>query len=813
MQIHEVARGAPQRGPTSTRAGGRGLASVALFLGLGLALWLGLLPLWTLPGVAPATAPAESFSAERALAHLRVIAQEPHPLGSSANSEVREYILAELRALGLQPEVQTTTAVNNFPGVTTFSTGTVHNIVARLPGTASTGAIALDAHYDAATSGPGASDCGSCVAGLLETARALRAGPALRNDVIFVFTDGEENQDLGAAAFVAEHPLAKDVRLALNFEAMAVGGPSVLYFTSQNNSWLISEYARAATLPLASSAVTTLMDLFPSQQFGCDLAEYTLAGAAGLGFIYFGEDIPAYHTARDSIDLTDPRSIQHHGLNALNLTHHFGNLDLGQATRPGAEVFFNVRPGVLVHYPASWAAPLAGLAGLLWLGLVALGWRRRALSVGGLMVGLLALPLSALLALAAAGLAWAGLKVANPDLLVYMIGNYASETFLLGLAALVAAVVTALYGALFARVRVANLAAGAALLWAVLGLLVALSLPGMSYVFTWPLLFGLLALGWQLGASARHPAFAVATLALAAAPGVALVAQVVGITAPLFIRLDALLGAALGQPLPLLPVPLLLVGLLGGLLLPQLAVLAGAGPGAAGPRAGRRLRVAGLALLAAVLLLGVGWLQSGFGPQQPRPTSVAYQLDADTGASTWVTVDRQANVWSAQFFPQGVARASTTYPLLGLAAWSVPAPRLDLAAPRATVLADSVADGVRQLSLRLDSPRQASTLAVMAQASGEILAASLNGKPLDLGQFAPEERQEVFFQYYGLPATGVELALRVRSAEPLRLTLLDRSTGLPSIPGLAVQPRPQGFIAAPDMPDPTVVRQSFTIGR
>ena len=35
-----------------------------------------------------------------------------------------------------------------------------------------------------------------CVANVLEVARALRAGPRLRNDVIFVFSDGEENGDL-----------------------------------------------------------------------------------------------------------------------------------------------------------------------------------------------------------------------------------------------------------------------------------------------------------------------------------------------------------------------------------------------------------------------------------------------------------------------------------------------------------------------------------------------------------------------------------------------------------------------------------------
>ena len=53
------------------------------------------------PAVVPASAAPTEFSAERALAHVRAIAQRPHPVGSADNARVREYVLAQLRALGL----------------------------------------------------------------------------------------------------------------------------------------------------------------------------------------------------------------------------------------------------------------------------------------------------------------------------------------------------------------------------------------------------------------------------------------------------------------------------------------------------------------------------------------------------------------------------------------------------------------------------------------------------------------------------------------------------------------------------------------
>lgn len=44
---------------------------------------------------------------------------------------------------------------------------------------------------------------------------------------------------LGAKAFVDAHPTAKEVKVALNFEARGNGGPSIMFETSPDNGWLI----------------------------------------------------------------------------------------------------------------------------------------------------------------------------------------------------------------------------------------------------------------------------------------------------------------------------------------------------------------------------------------------------------------------------------------------------------------------------------------------------------------------------------------------------------------------------------------------
>jgi hypothetical protein len=108
----------------------RALLSLLVMLSVVIAVALALMPRY----VAPATAQTEVFSGARAMVHLPVVSAQPHPAGTPEQALVRDYLLAQLSALGLQPEVQ--------------RAGGVENVVARLPGTASTGAVVVLAHYD-----------------------------------------------------------------------------------------------------------------------------------------------------------------------------------------------------------------------------------------------------------------------------------------------------------------------------------------------------------------------------------------------------------------------------------------------------------------------------------------------------------------------------------------------------------------------------------------------------------------------------------------------------------------------------------------
>lgn len=253
--------------------------------------------------------------------HVRLIAREPHPTGSEANQRVRDYLLQELTSLGLAPHVQTAAPINERFG-SPYKVARVDNVLARIDGADEGGrALLLAAHYDSVPTGPGANDDAVAVAALLETARALLSQPPDRNDIVLLFTDGEEAGLFGARAFVEEHPWAADVVVAVNFEARGNSGPSALDETSAENARLIRALAEAVPRPVASSAMQEVSRWLPHTN---DLRVFKEAGMAGFDLSYFDGAVH-YHTALDTPDSVDEGSLQHHGSYALALARHLGN--------------------------------------------------------------------------------------------------------------------------------------------------------------------------------------------------------------------------------------------------------------------------------------------------------------------------------------------------------------------------------------------------------------------------------------------------------------------------------------------------------
>ena len=742
------------------------------------------------PNSVPVNAPLSEFSSGRAMQHLKVLSTNSRPIGSAHHNRVGDYIFAGLASMGLSPEIQQASIVQQVERG--FVVGaSLHNIVARLKGTepGAGRALMLIAHYDSKQSSFGASDDGAAIAAILETLRALKAGAPLKNDVILLFTDGEEIGLLGAKAFVEEHPWAKDVGLVLNFEARGTSGPVMMFETSTGNRNLIDGLAHAAPYPVANSLMYEIYRLLPNDT---DLTVFKKSQIPGMNFAFINEP-SRYHTPLDNLKNLDERSLQHHGSYALALTRYFGNHNLN--VRSGRDaVYFDLFGLTLVHYPAVLVLPLTALVVISFVAVACYGLRKRIASLTGIVVGFLAFLVSLIVGPGIVALVWWLIRSLRGDYAAMPRGDiYHSEFYALGFAALSIAIFSALCILFDKKLGVHNRALGALLGGLILLLASSFFLPGSSYLLVWPMLGSLIALALIFASAGEESRSTkrMALLTLGAIPAVVL-----------FVPMIYILFAALS--LDLASASTVLLVLLLGLLIPQLSYLSA--------RSKWLLPTAMVTIGLCCITLGLAY--SGFSASQPRPDNIFYGLNADRQEAIWASTDASPDQWTKQFLTANPQHSpledyfpGTPRPFLNSQADVVALP-----APEIKVLNDSAQENRRIVHVRVTSIRQAPLISVYCEPDTEIREIVINGKrtALEQGSVTASAKAPWVMRYYALPAEGLELVLELQPQAQVKLKVVDQSYELPALPNFSVTARPENLMpSSAPWGDATFVSKSF----
>jgi hypothetical protein len=119
-----------------------------------------------------------------------------------------------------------------------------------------------------------------------------------------------------------------------------------------------------------------------------------------------------YHSEFDDVGHLSLASLQHHGDNMLEIVRSLGDADLTQSSA-GDERFFDLLGRWVIHYPVSWALPLAIVLALpIAVGAV-LAVRFKKLTISGVVAGLAIAVLAPVVAAAAGWAAWAALRVST----------------------------------------------------------------------------------------------------------------------------------------------------------------------------------------------------------------------------------------------------------------------------------------------------------------------------------------------------------------------------------------------------------------
>lgn len=783
----------------------------------------------------------QGFSVDNVRDHLGVIARAPHPTGSDEIKVVRDYLLNTLRQLGGEAQVQQVDMAAVMFSAQLFAR--VENVVARFPGSNSKGsgskdsgkALMLLSHYDSFDHANGASDDGYGVATILETLRVLLNKGPLDNDVIVVFSDAEERGTLGIKAFVEHHAYAKDVGLVINFEARGSSGPVRLFETSANNSALLAEFAKAAPFPIADSFFYSLYSIMGNYT---DMTVTKNEGLPGLN-LAFSEGFYDYHTMGDTVENIDNDSLVHAGTYALALTEHFANQSLPVIAATD-EVFFNLSGNTFVHYPMA----LAYIPALLvLLGFMALLWiERRAgrvsirQTLGSMLAVFLHLLLIVLLTNGLNGMLGGGpvagfmghwayyALLSSPGfvlcalvlfVLAYHFGwvhllargcNGPALLFMSGVVIALAAFESALIPVVVALILVLisamvfkrqfkpsdnpdssdkallRLFYGFIGLWTLLTVVTVILMPGLNHIFAWPLLPVLLCRFWAI----RQPQWTEGLATLGALLAVVWWSSYV-----------PLVYSAVGDMAP--GIPLFFVALTAGLFTQVTGKLMQLFKG-----------LPALVLVGVSVSLLTGLLVNHqFDQRFKQPTEVFYLADQLAGETHWGSFDVELHPWLQSRFGDSPQEGdiSRLYP-------GVKSKKMQLAqAPHNEVKAivvepltnqssdnDNESAKNRQVSFRLTpshlKPDASAVFVNLFIADPHnISAASVNGEPVallpepepdaeqpDAEKTEPTEPVTKWWrwQYYGLPATGAEVVLSLKTNKPVTLRITEIRAGLPA---------------------------------
>jgi hypothetical protein len=330
----------------------------------------GVLRSFSAPAPLPADTPDVVFSALRAEAILRDLLQEglPHVGGSPYNQVVRNRIVALLEASAYDTEIQSRFHCNPLFGVCS----PVANVIAVKPGSVGKNAVLLTAHYDSVWAGPGVADDGAGTAAILEIARMAAGFPAFENDIIFLFSDAEENGLIGADAFAEHNPLFQKVKAVINLEARGVAGSSAMFETSDGNRSIIRLLSKNVERPVANSLINEIYKRMPNDT---DYTVYKRKGVMGVNFAFY-RGVAAYHSVVDDLDHLDLGSLQHHGDNAWGMLKVLGERNLDHITAKENAGYIDIFGHRLAHYPESIVLGLSLVLGTWVLIAIGLAFRK-----------------------------------------------------------------------------------------------------------------------------------------------------------------------------------------------------------------------------------------------------------------------------------------------------------------------------------------------------------------------------------------------------------------------------------------------------
>ncbi len=730
-----------------------------------------------------------NFSTERALQYLSKIAQKEHYVGSTEHDKVKYYIEKELTKLGLQVNEQEQIGINTKWRAATKT----QNIFASIKGSNPNGkSLVLLAHYDSAPhSSFGASDAGSGVVTILEGIRAfLETNKQPKNNIIILFTDAEEIGLLGADAFVNNNALIGNVGLVLNFEARGSGGPSyMLLETNGGNKNLIQAFNKAnPKYPVSNSLMYSIYKMLPNDT---DLTVFRQDGNInGFNFAFIGDHFD-YHTANDTYDNLDRKTLEHQGSYLTSLLSYFADADLDSLDSDSDNVFFNFPKIGLVNYPFSWTVPMFILATLLFFAITFIGVQRHQLTTKSMFAGFVPFLGSLFFAGIITTFGWKLLKIIHPQYNEILHGfTYNGYMYIFAFSAITIGILFWFYKRYFKKHKAENLIVAPLFIWGIINFFIVIYLKGASF-FILPVYLGLVSLAILLF-SKKSTSVKVILLTILAVPSILV-----------FVPLVKMFPVGLG--LKVLGVSSVFIVLLFGLFIPIFQSYNSA-------KRGKQLF-----LLLGFLTLVIASFKSNYTENRKQPTSLVYVLDADKQEAYFASYESKINDFNKAYLTENPTKGSfvknataskyATQFKIHKKTTVVP-----LQMPSITVLRDTIILNNRTIKLQILSNRKANRFELLAKNIIHFVDLKVNSESFrrnkkDAFIFDTKKQKQVLSYFISEPNEFLNIEMTFPAKEHPSFDLYEVSYDLFTNNLLEVKPRTDKKM----MPTPFVINDAIII--
>lgn len=729
-----------------------------------------------------------SFSTDRALVHLKEISEKPHFVGSENHETVKNYIIKQLEELGLETQIQEGNTLTDWG---TFANP--KNILTRIKGSDSSKALLLMSHYDSnAHSSFGASDAGSGVVTILEGLRAfLSENKTPKNDIIILITDAEELGLNGASLFVNKHPWAKDVGLVLNFEARGSGGPSyMLVETNGGNKNLIEGFKAAnPKYPVANSLAYSIYKILPNDT---DLTRFREdANIDGFNFAFIDDHFD-YHSALDTYERLDRKSLEHQGSYLMPLLYYFADANLNDLKSDRDNIYFNVPLFKTMSYPFSWVLPMWIIAILIFCALVFYGISKRTLDsyemAKSFLPGIAAVIINGLVGY----FGWKLLCIMYPQYGEILQGfTYNGHAYIWAFSLFSLAVCMWLYSWVYKPENTASLAVPPLLLWLIICGVIAFKLKGASF-FIIPVYFGLISLFVLV--RQKRPNIILMTI---------LLFPVLLIMSP-FIKMFPV-----GLGLKMLVASTLMVSLIFSLCISVFGF------------SRFKNRWAYILFTASFVFLLLAHFKSDFDEERPKPNSLVYVYDADKDASVWATYDHVLDDWTKKYLTEEPEKADGILNVIFNSKYKnaftfykktyikpLPLPYIDK--QKDTIIGD-----VRHVKLFISPQRAINRLEIFADSNYTFHSFNLNGMNVESDKdnrvFANRNDNRLF-NYYVSDNPYLEMEFSIPASQKTEFTLYSCSNDMLDNSLFDVPKRPAAMIPKPFvLNDAVIIKKTITL--